>query len=428
LSLAAGLEKVRKGFQPAFWVANISEMFERLSFYSQQAFLLLFLVESVKLSEISSTQLMGWFGLAVYALPVLVGSLADRFGFRRALIAAYLIDGTGYFLLGSVNSSWMHPIRAVLPDYWLLFAILIFSALGPALVKPCVVGSVAIASNEEVRSIGYAIYYWLVNVGGALGPILGAAAVAAFGMAVNFKLCALVVFILVVFVFFFYREPVGAAASRSTMTIRQALANSVLVLRNWRFVLFMLIFSGYWITFYAFWVVMPEYIHKYVAPALPGADIGRLLAIDALMIIFFQILVNHLTRKVAPFRAMIFGAVLAALSMVTISLYSSVWMAAAALVVFSIGEMTQAPRYYEYISRLAPEGQQGVFMGYAFLPIALGYFVAGQIGGHLLHYYGEVVKRPYELWWVLAGIGALTVVLMALYNRIFVPKTTSATA
>ncbi len=428
MSLAAGFQKVRKGFQSAFWVANLSEMFERLSFYSQQAFLLLFLVEKVHLSEIASSQLMGIFGLAVYALPVLVGSLADRFGFRRALLVAYLIDGTGYFLLGSVNSSWMHSIRAAVPDYWLLFAILIFSAVGPALVKPCVVGSVAIASTEDVRSIGYAIYYWLVNIGGALGPILGAAAVAAFGMAANFKLCALVVYVLVLFVLLFYREPVQAAATRSTMTVRQALANTVLVLRNWRFVLFMLIFSGYWVTFYAFFVVMPEYVHKYVAPALPSADIGRLLSIDALMIIFFQILVNHLTRKVAPFRAMIFGAVLAALSMVIISLYSSVWMAAAALVVFSIGEMTQAPRYYEYISRLAPEGQQGVFMGYSFLPIALGYFVSGLIGGHLLHYYGEVVKRPYELWWVLAGIGALSVVLMALYNRIFVPKTASAPA
>jgi POT family proton-dependent oligopeptide transporter len=428
LSLAAGFQKVRKGFQSAFWVANISEMFERLSFYSQQAFLLLFLVEKVHLSEIASSQLMGFFGLAVYALPVVVGSLADRYGFRRALLVAYLIDGTGYFLLGSINSSWMQPIRSVMPDYWLLFAILIFSAFGPALVKPCVVGSVAIASTEDVRSIGYAIYYWLVNVGGALGPILGAAAVAAFGMAGNFKLCALLVYILVLFVLIFFREPVGAAATRSTMTIRQALANTVLVLRNWRFVLFMLIFSGYWVTFYAFWVVMPEYIHKYVAPALPSADIGRLLSIDALMIIFFQILVNHLTRKVAPFRAMIFGTVLAALSMVTISLYRSVWMAAAALVVFSIGEMTQAPRYYEYISRLAPEGQQGVFMGYAFLPIAIGYFISGLIGGHLLHYFGEVVMRPYELWWVLTGIGALTVVFMALYNRIFVTAANSASA
>jgi dipeptide/tripeptide permease len=422
LSLSDRFEKIRTGFQSAFWVANLSEMFERLSFYSQQAFLLLFLVEKVHLSDVSSAQLMGWFGLAVYALPVLVGSLADRYGFRRALIVAYLIDGTGYFLLGSVNSSWMHSIRAAVPAYWLLFAILIFSAFGPALVKPCVVGSVAIGSNEEVRSLGYAIYYWLVNIGGALGPILGAAAVAAWGMSVNFKLCALVVYILVFFVLFFYREPVAAAAARSKMTVRQALANTVLVLRNWRFVLFMLIFSGYWITFYAFFVIMPEYVHKYVAPSLPNADIGRLIAIDAVMIIFFQLLVNYLTRRVAPFRAMIFGAVLASLSMVTVSLYDSVWMAAAGLVVFSIGEMTQAPRYYEYISRLAPEGQQGVFMGYAFLPIALGYFISGQIGGHLLHYYGEVVHRPYELWWVLAAIGAAATILMAVYDRVFVPR------
>ncbi len=428
MSLGSGLQKVRKGFQPAFWVANLSEMFERFSFYSEQAFLLLFLVEKIHLSDVSSSQLMGFFGLAVYALPVLVGSLADRFGFRRALVVAYLIDGTGYFLLGSVNSSWMHPIRAIMPDYWLLFAILIFSAFGPALVKPCVVGSVAIASTEEVRSVGYAIYYWLVNIGGALGPILGAAAVAAFGMATNFKLCALVVYVLVFFVLIFYREPAQAAATRSVTTIRQAMANTLLVLRNWRFVLFMLIFSGYYVTFYAFFVVMPEYVHKYVAPALPNADIGRLIAIDALMIIFFQILVNHLTRRVAPFRAMIFGAILAALSMITVSLYPSVWMAAAALVVFSIGEMTQAPRYYEYISRLAPEGQQGVFMGYAFLPIALGYFISGLIGGHLLHFFGEVVKRPYELWWVLAGVGALTTVLMILYNRVFVVGAKSAAA
>ncbi len=422
MSLGDRIQQVRHGFQSAFWVANSSEMFERLSFYSQQAFLSLFLLEIVKLHEVPASNLMGWFGLLVYALPVVVGSLADRFGFRWGLVVAFLIDGTGYFLLGSFNSSWMHPIRAVLPDYWLLFAILTFSAFGPALVKPCVVGSVAIASTEQVRSIGYAIYYWLVNIGGALGPILGAAAVAAFGMSTNFILCALLVYALVFFVLFFYREPAQVVATRSTMTIRQALANTLLVLRNWRFVLFMLIFSGYYVTFFAFFVVMPDYIHKYVNPALPAADIGRLIAIDAGMIIVFQIPVNHLTRHVATFRALIFGAVLAALSMVTVSLHRSVWMAAAGLVVFSIGEMTQAPRYYEYISRLAPEGQQGVFMGYAFLPIALGYFFAGLIGGHLLHYYGQVLKQPYEMWWVLAGVGALATVLMILYNRVFMTR------
>jgi POT family proton-dependent oligopeptide transporter len=218
-----------------------------------------------------------------------------------------------------------------------------------------------------------------------------------------------------------FREPEGAR-SRSATSIRQALSNTVLVLRNWRFVLFLLIFSGYWVTFYAFFVIMPTYIHRYVAPAMSDAAIGRVLAVDALMIIFFQVLVSYFTRRVSTFSAMIAGVVLGSLSMLTMSSYRSVWMAVAALVVFSLGEMTQAPRYYEYVSRLAPEGQQGVFMGYAFLPIALGYFVSGQIGGHLLDYFGRVLNRPYQLWWVLAGIGAVTAVLMIVYNRVFVAR------
>jgi proton-dependent oligopeptide transporter, POT family len=416
VSLARQLERIRSGFQSAFWVANVSELFERLAFYGQQAFLLLFLTEKLKLSDVAAGELMGWFGLMVYALPVVVGSLADRFGFRRALAFAYLIAAAGYFLLGSLSSAWMRPIRAATPLYWLVLAILAVTAVGPALVKPCVVGSVAVASSEAVRSMGYSIYYTLVNVGGALGPLLGAAIVAAFGMESVFRFCALSVFAMFILVLLLFREPAAAAGERSVTTVRQALANTILVLRNWRFALFLLIFSGYWVTFYAFFVVMPLYIHRFVAPAMSAASIGRLLAIDAVIIILFQVLVSYLTRGVAAFAAMIAGVVLASLSMFTMSLHRSVWMAAAALVVFSVGEMTQAPRFYEYVSRLAPAGQQGVFMGYAFLPVALGYFISGQIGGRMLDYFGGVSHRPEQIWWVLGGIGAATAALMVLYN------------
>ncbi len=416
---ALRLRQIRAGFQRAFWVANVSELFERLAFYGQQAFLLLFLIERVKLSGVAASELMGWFGLMVYALPVLVGSLADRFGFRRALAFAYLIAGVGYFLLGSLSAPWMRPVRAAVPLYWLVLAILAVTAIGPALVKPCVVGTVAAASTEPVRSLGYSIYYTLVNVGGALGPLAGAAIVAGYGMEGVFRFCALAVFAMVAVVLLMFREPAATASARRVATVRQALANTVLVLRNWRFALFLLIFSGYWVTFFAFFVVMPAYIHRYVAPGMSAASIGRLLAVDSLMIILFQVLVSYLTRRVATFGAMIAGVVIASLSMFTLSLHRSVWMAVAALVIFSLGEMTQAPRFYEYVSRLAPAGQQGVFMGYAFLPIALGYFISGQIGGRLLDYYGRVLGRPEHLWSVLGGIGAMTAALMVLYNRFF---------
>jgi POT family proton-dependent oligopeptide transporter len=89
---------------------------------------------------------------------------------------------------------------------------------------------------------------------------------------------------------------------------------------------------------------------------------------------------------------------------------------AVALFVMALGEMTQSPRYYEYVSRLAPAGQQGTYMGYAFLPVAIGYFIGGALGGYLLHHFGEVQHRPQQIWWVFFGVGLATAFAMWLYN------------
>ena len=71
----------------------------------------------------------------------------------------------------------------------------------------------------------------------------------------------------------------------------------------------------------------------------------------------------------------------------------------------SIGEIVQSPRYYEYISRLAPPGQQGTYMGFAFLPIGIGSLIGGRLGGMLIHHFGEVQQRPERIWWAVTAIG-----------------------
>ena len=60
-------------------------------------------------------------------------------------------------------------------------------------------------------------------------------------------------------------------------------------------------------------------------------------------------------------------------------------------------------------------------MGYAFLPVAIGYFIAGGLGGYLLHEFGDVLGRPQQMWWVIAAIGVLTAALMWLYDRFIQP-------
>ena len=93
---------------------------------------------------------------------------------------------------------------------------------------------------------------------------------------------------------------------------------------------------------------------------------------------------------------------------------------AATLVGIAIGELTQAPRYYEYVSKLAPKGQEGTYLGFAFLPIAVGYLVGGPLGGWLVRHYGATA-RPASMWYVVALIGVVTAALLWVYDRIVKP-------
>src|ERR1700756_2774797 len=165
------LAEIRDGFERPFWVANISEIFERLSYYGAFSSLAVYLQERLNFSTEQTGTLTGIFGGMVWFLAIFGGAIADRLGFRRALSLAYLILATAYLLLGSIGSAWLAPLRNAMPLTLFVLFILILPALGVALVKPCVVGTTARASKENVRSIGYSIYYTLVNIGGALGTL-----------------------------------------------------------------------------------------------------------------------------------------------------------------------------------------------------------------------------------------------------------------
>jgi MFS family permease len=92
------------------------------------------------------------------------------------------------------------------------------------------------------------------------------------------------------------------------------------------------------------------------------------------------------------------------------------------LIVVALGEITLSPRYYEYISRLAPSGQQGTYMGFAFLPLGIGSLIGGTFGGFLIHHFGEVKHRPEMMWVVITTIGVLTAILLWIYDRFVLPK------
>ena len=129
---------------------------------------------------------------------------------------AYLVMTVGYYLLGSLSAPWMQATRQALGDKWLVFAILMVPALGPAVVKPCVAGTTARASAENVRSIGYSIYYTIVNIGGTLGPVVAwlVRKRLGWGMASVFRVSALSVFLMFLVTLWFFHDPEDASEQK----------------------------------------------------------------------------------------------------------------------------------------------------------------------------------------------------------------------
>jgi proton-dependent oligopeptide transporter, POT family len=413
LTFSERLQEIRTGFERPFWIANISEIFERLSYYAVFAALARYLHEALQFPTDQAASLSGVFGGAVWVMAIFGGALADRIGFRRALSLAYFILSCSYFLVGSIAAPWMAPLRTAVPLGLLVGVILFLPALGVALVKPSVVGTTARASKENVRSIGYSIYYTLVNVGSFLGPFLAGWVHEHMRVESVFRLAALSVFLMFIGVLIFFREP-RREEGKQTTSLGQVLGNFVTVLGNWRFVLFLVIFSGYWIVFWQQYLILPIYIHDYVDAT---ANTERILIADPLIVITLTVAVNALTRRIPSFRAIILGTLITAVGWLVIGAYPRAWAAVAALMIVALGEIIQSPRYYEYISRLAPSGQQGTYMGFAFLPIGIGSLIGGRFGGWLVHHFGEVQHEPQRIWWTVTALGVATAALLWIYDK-----------
>ena len=463
MTLSDRVHEIRTGFEQPFWIANISEIFERLSYYGAFASLALYLQGKLNFSTEQTGTLTGLFGGMVWFLAIFGGAAADRLGFRRALSIAYLILAAAYFLIGSIAAPWLAPVRNAVPLGLFVGCILILPALGIALVKPCVVGTTARASNENVRSIGYSIYYTMVNIGGAAGPYFASWTHRHLGLENVYRVAALSVFAMFFVVISFFREP-RKAEDAPPPSIATVARNFCVVVGNYRLVLpvllialllriglflypkytvpwwiwcgllalvlaglsrfmwFLALFTGYWIVFWQQYISLPGYIHGYINA---NADAEIVLVTDGLTVITLTLVVNYLTRKIPAFQAVILGTVITSASWLILAFRPTIWGAVLSLFVLALGEIIQAPRYYEYISRLAPPGQQGTYMGFAFLPIGIGSLIGGWFGGTLVHHFGEVTHQPARIWWSVTAVGMATATLLWIYDKMVSAKSTA---
>ena len=416
MQLAQRIGVLRKGFTRTFWVANILELFERFAFYGSKAVLAVYLNRTVGLGT-TGNDLVGVYGGLVFGLPILAGVVVDRFGFKRSLLACFSIFCFGYTLIALAGMPAGQPLVDALGKKGYVVLALVVTAIGGSLIKPCIVGTVARTTTEETKSLGYSIYYTLVNFGGVLGPILASEVrtdaasprsphVAPRSRPARPRDARLL--------------PRAAGGPRGAHVREGLLGRGARpperpLLEFPRHLLGLLdhVLAGLLLT-----AVLRDGHPE--DRALRAARDRRCLGI-----IFLSVPVDRAHEEARPIRAMASGFAVASASWLVIAFSQSWQGVVVAMLFFALGESMQAPRFYEYVADLAPKEQTGTYMGFAFLPVAIGAFAAGPLSGYLIEHYLKGPK-PGGMWTLLSAIGFAATVGMLLYDRFLAPRKAAA--
>ncbi len=223
-------DKIRlKDFPVSFWAANTMEIFERMAWYGFFAVSSLYISGSVETGGLGFSHedrgvLQGVVTFFLYLFPVVSGTLADRYGFKKVLLVAFLILVPSYYLLGQFKS------------FTTFFFAYMLVAIGAGTFKPVIIGTISKTTDDRTSSMGFGIFYMMVNVGGFVGPIV-AGIVRAISWEYVFIASAVWISFNFIILALVYKEPVDIEKSRGK-DLKKVFSGMVEVLGNGRFFVF----------------------------------------------------------------------------------------------------------------------------------------------------------------------------------------------
>ncbi len=381
-------------FPRTFWIANTLELFERWAYYGMFTVLSVYLTNPESQGGLGFTQsqrgLMQAIATGVlYLLPILGGAIADRFGYRKVLLSAFVTLASGYFAMGYFSS------------YAAVFAAFLMVALGGALFKPIIVATVSKTTTDKNDTLGFGIFYMIVNIGGFIGPF-AASKLRDIDWSYVFIMCSGVI-LLNLLLLVFYKEPAKNEHKKQSLgeALSQLITNTITVLKDTKFVVFLLIMVGMWTMYMQLFFTLPVYITQWIdtsdaynllpdflAPIFGFKELGiirpeMVINIPALTIILFQVFISNRLKSVKPIVSMVFGILILAFGFAQLSVYTTGMFVIMALFIYAFGEMASSPRIQEYIGRVAPTEKVALYMGYSFLPVAGGNILGGLLSGSL---------------------------------------------
>lgn len=431
-------------FPREFWAANFTELFERMAYYACLIYLVVYLSREVGFDDSQAGTIAALFACFSWFLPAFMGALADKWGFRIALAMAYAFLTIGYFLLGAL------PTKAV------TLIALAFIMLGLATVKPVITGTSTRCSDEHNRARAFSLYYLIVNIGAFIGKLLADPVRSMFrddaagvtGLREVNIYAAMAAFMGLVITLVAYRTKHEPGKGKSLGEIFSGLGK---VVTNFRFMCLIFITAGFWFIQGQLYATMPKYLLRMVSDF---AKPGWLANVNPLSVAIFVVPVTYLVRKIRPVSSIgislliiPFSALSVALTptlrevgilgdtvnLLFFTLHPVTMMLVIGIAIQGTAECFLSPRYFEYASKQAPKGEEGLYMGYQFLNMAVAWLAAFFVSGHLLEIWcpaKEVVAamppeqaahaydHAHYIWYVYAAIGMAAFVALLIFRYV----------
>jgi len=416
-------------FPKNYWVVIVMEFFERGSYYGVMSVLSVYLVLSTEDGGLGFTKesvgvIKSTIQPLLYFLPILSGAIADRFGYRKTLFFAFAFLSLGYFL------------TSLFTGYTLVFLSLIMMALGAGFFKPVISGTIARTTDESNSTLGFGIYYWSINLGAFIFPLILIPILKDISWSYIFIMASIGTGSMLLLNLLMYKEPERPASSKSIFDV---LKGAVLVLKDFRFILMIVIYSGFWILYFQMFDTVLWYFTDYVDMTPINNIVNGLLSvfianpnwkfdaehvtvINAGTIILLQIFVSNIVKNKKALPTMIAGIGLGTIGMGVLAISTHPFVFMLGIIIFSIGEMTAHPKFISYVGLIAPEDKKALYLGYSFLYGVIGSGIGGILGANLYVYFVDTLKQPGTLWFIFSMIGVLTIIGLLLFNKYLAPK------
>ena len=416
----------RSSFPRVFWVANSIEIFERIAYYG------IYMGFGIYMTHLgfSKTQLgfvQSIFLLLSYMIPVISGTFADKYGFKKVLIVAYLSYLPSILLL------------LVTKTYSGIVLTMLLIGFAAGIFKPLISGTIRVVTDSTNKTIGFGIFYQMVNVGGLAGPLIaGKLRVISWNYA--FLASAIAIGVMLLITIFFYKEPPRDIEGQ---TLKKKFKDLGVALSDVKFLFFLILLGVFfWLPFWAFFNLIGLYIDEYLDTAslyisLKGVlgewitnniskvdengvryILGESVGNTGLFIICFQIFVSTFSQRFKAIPIFLGGLLTAMvgfciIAFAKISAPSFVFLG---IFLFALGEMMSSPRIQEYITWIAPKEKAGLYMGSNFLATSFGGLFSGVTYTALAGYYANKGHIEY-VWFTLALHVFIGVIAIYIFSR-----------